>query len=83
MLAYILGIRKWGNERIINRGSLRGIANRGKRDYKQGQLKGLQIGAKRFQIGVEIKNRGETVYKPAEGLQIGAEQLYFSRIFGE
>ena len=34
MLAYILGIRKWGNERIINRGSLRGIANRGKRDYK-------------------------------------------------
>ena len=41
--------------------------NRGKRDYKQEQLKGfqigakrLQIGAKRFQIGATITNRCRT-----------------------
>ena len=44
-----------------------GTTNRGKRDYKQEQLKGfqigakrLQIGAKRFQIGARITNRCRT-----------------------
>ena len=44
--------------------------NRGKRDYKYGQLKGfqievkrLQIGATRFKIGADIKNRENRDFK--------------------
>ena len=79
MLAYNLGITKWSNN---------GIRNRSKRDYKQGQLKGFQIvvkdyksrqgfqiGAKRFQIGAEITNRGKGDQKPGQRFQIGAEKL--------
>ena len=51
MLAHILGITKWGNKSIANRG--------GFRDYKLGQ-EGLQIGSAQ---GIsnwhkEISNRG-------------------------
>ena len=62
MLAYILGIAKQDNKGITNRGRFQElqigaiwITNRGSlRD-----LKGFQIGVKRFQIGErEIKNRG-------------------------
>ena len=45
----ISGLRKRGNK---------GITNRGKRNYRQGQPQGFQIGAKRFQILAEITNRG-------------------------
>ena len=37
-------------------GQVLGITNRGKRDYKQGQLNRFQIGAKRLKIGAEITN---------------------------
>ena len=43
----------------------------GQKDYKSGQ--GIQIRAKRFQIGTENRNRGKRDYKPGqEILQIGA-----------
>ena len=56
-----------------------GIANRDKRNYKQGQLKGFQIGGKRLQIGAEISNQGKEISnwgrddKSGQRLQIGAE----------
>ena len=50
MLAYILSITKRGSK---------GITSRGKRNYKQAQLKGFQIEAKRLQIRArEITNPG-------------------------
>ena len=72
MLACILGIKKRGNKGITNWGtfewlqirarvatkrvSFRGIKS-GQKDYKMTQ--GFQMVAKRFQIGVEITNRGK------------------------
>ena len=72
MLAYILGIKKRGNNGFTNWGRFYGLqigarstANRGslrdfkseQKDYKSGQ--GFHIGAKRFQNGArEITNRG-------------------------
>ena len=60
-------------------GLVLGITNQGKRDYKQEQLKGFQIGVKRLQIGARISNRGKEVsnwdrdYKSGqEGFQISA-----------
>ena len=48
-----------------------GITKRGSfRDFKSGQI--LQIGAKRFQIGTEITNRGKRDFKSRERLEIGA-----------
>ena len=47
--------------------------NWGKRDYKQGQLKGFQIVAKRLQTGAGISNQARD-YKLGQGFQIGAEQ---------
>ena len=77
----ILGY-KTGQSEDYKLGQVLEITNRGKRDYKQGQLQGfqivaerLQIGAKRFHIGAEIKNRGERNFKTGQGLQIGAEQM--------
>ena len=35
--------------------------NQGQRDYKQGQFKGFQIGAKRLQIGVGVLNWGKEI----------------------
>ena len=61
-------------------GQVLGITNQGKRDYKQGQLQGFQIVAKRLQMGAgisiqgkEIRNRGQNDLKSRQGLQIGAE----------
>ena len=34
MLAYILGITKWGNKSIANRGKVLGTTNWVERDYK-------------------------------------------------
>ena len=63
MIAYILGITN-GAIRGLKIAQVLGTTNRGKRDYKQGQLKGfqieanlLQIMAKRYQIGEEITNQ--------------------------
>ena len=44
----------------------------GKSDCKQGNIKGFQIGTKRFQIGEEITNWGKRDYKPGQGFQIEA-----------
>ena len=50
-------------------------------DYKLGQVKRLQIGAKGLQNGAEIKNRGKRItnrgrdYKTGQGLQIGAAHM--------
>ena len=93
MLAYILGITKWGNKRITNRGRFqglqtraRGITNRGslrdfksgQKDYKSGQI--FQIRAKKFQIGTEITKWGRD-FKSGQGLQIGAEPAWFCYFF--
>ena len=86
MLAYILEIIERGNKGTTNRGRFkglqigaRGIANRGSlRYFKSGQ--GFQIEAKRFQIGLEITNRGNGDYKSGQGLQIGAEQVFLRYI---
>ena len=43
------------------------------KDYKLEQ--GFQIGAKRFQVGAEITNRGKRDLKSGQGLQIGAVQM--------
>ena len=52
----------------------------GQKDYKLRQE--FQIGAKRFQIGAEVINRGKTDFKSGQGLQIGAEHmLYFIEEF--
>ena len=64
-----------------------GTTNRGKRNYKEGQLERFRIGTKnyksgkkRFQMGAEITNQSKGDYKPGQkfqigaGLQIGAEQ---------
>ena len=65
MLAYILGLQN---------GAIRGVQiGAGFRYYKLGQ-KGLQIGAKRFQIGAEITYWGKRDYKFGQGLQTCAEQ---------
>ena len=61
MPAYILGITKRGNKGIANRGSLKDFKSVQK-DWKLEQV--FQIGAKRFQIGTEITNRGSRDYKP-------------------
>ena len=45
-------------------GQVLGTTNRGKRDYKQTQFKG-------FQIGAEIRNRGKRDCKPGQEFQIG------------
>ena len=81
MLAYILGITKWDNKGITNRGRFQGlqfvakeIKNRGslrdfqqgEKDYKSGQ--GFKIGAS------EITNRGRD-FKSGQGLQSGAEHM--------
>ena len=68
MLVYILGITKWGNKEIANRGKVQGlqigervITNRGSfTDFKSGK---------------KITNRGNRDYKPGQGLQIGAEHM--------
>ena len=86
MLAYILGITKRGNKGITNRGRFQGlqigasgITNRGSlRNFKSGQKdyelgQGFQIGAKRFQFGAAITNRGKGDCKLGQGFQIGAE----------
>ena len=52
-----------------------GITNRGKRDYKQGQLKGFQIGAKRLQIRARILNRGKEISNRGRNLTLGQERL--------
>ena len=54
------------------------ITYRGNMDYKLGQVKRLQIGAKGLQNGAEITNRGKRItnrgrdYQTGQGLQIGA-----------
>ena len=53
MLAYILGIVKWGNKEITNRGSLRDFKLE-QTYYKLG--KKFQIRTKIFQIETEITN---------------------------
>ena len=42
-------------------GAGQGITNRGNMDYKSGQVKRLQIGAKGLQNGAEITNRGKRI----------------------
>ena len=67
-------------------GAGQGITNQGNMDYKLGQAKRLQIGAKGLQNGAEITNRGKRItnrgrdYKTGQGLQIGAahyKKLHF------
>ena len=53
-------------------GQVLGTTNWGKRDYKQWQLKGFKIEAKRLKIGVEISNRGKRDYNLVQEFQIGA-----------
>ena len=56
------------------------ITNRAKRDYKQEQLQGFQVGPKK------ITNRGRDYKSRQEGLQIGAEhkhQLFQTPFFTE
>ena len=69
----IFWVKKRGNK---------GITNRGKRDYKQRQLQGfqigtgIQIGENRFQIGARgISNRDRDC-KSGQGLQTGAEKIF-------
>ena len=72
MLAYILGITKRGQKGIANR--VRSQRLPGRRDYKEGQLKGFPLGAKRLQIrAIEITNRDRD-FNSGQGLQIGGEQ---------
>ena len=66
MLWFILAIAKRGNK---------GITNRGKRDYKQGQLKGSQIGAKRLQIAAGLRNRGKGISNQGRDYKSGQERL--------
>ena len=56
---------KSGNEGL-QIGEAFGISNRGKK---------FQIGAKRFQNGVQITNRGKKHFKLGQGLQVGEEQM--------
>ena len=59
----------------LQNGAIRGLQiEAGFRDYKSRQ-DGLQIGAKRFQIGVEITSQCKRDFKSGQGLQIGAKQL--------
>ena len=79
MLAYILGITKWGSKGITNRDRFYGLqiesrgitTTRSLTDFKSGQKyyksgQGFQIGA------IDITNRGRN-FKSRQGLQIGAE----------
>ena len=50
----------------------------GQKNYKLGQR--VQIGAKSFQIRVEITKRGKRDFKSGKGLQIGAEQCYSTNV---
>ena len=76
---YFLGY-KTGQSVDYKSGQVLQITNQGKRDDKQGQLQGFQVGANRLQIGAGISNRGKVIsnrgrdYKSGEGLQIGLEQ---------
>ena len=45
------------------------------RDYKQGQLKGFQTGAKKLQIGEGISNWGKDISNEGRKLQIEARQI--------
>ena len=63
MLEYILGFTKQGNKEITNRG---------KRDYKQGELKDFQVGAGISNCGKETPHRGRDCKLVQERLQIGA-----------
>ena len=54
------------NFRDYKTGQILETKNRGKRDYKQGQLEGFQIGAKILQIGSWITNSGKRDYKPGK-----------------
>ena len=72
------GLRNGGKKEITNQAGFRNY-NRGKRDYKQEQIKGFQIvendykSRQGFQIGTkEITNPGRD-FKSGQGLQIGAE----------
>ena len=81
MPAYILGITKRGIKGITNRGRFQGLHIGAQRDYKKGELKGFQIGAKRLQIGErEIANWGRD-FKSGKGLQIGTEQLALMSVY--
>ena len=75
MLVYILGITKRVNKGITNRGQVSGTTKRGKRDYKQGQLKGFQIGTKRLQIGAGISNRDKKISNQGRDYKLGQERL--------
>ena len=70
---------KTGQKRL-QIGAALGLQIGARKDYKSGQLKRLQIGAKRLQNGTGITNRGKRItnwgrdYKSGQGLQIGAAQ---------
>ena len=71
-------VYKTGQEGDNKSGQVLGITKRGNEGFKQGQLKGFQIGAKRLKIGARISNRGKKISNRGrdhkseqEGFQIG------------
>ena len=71
MLAYILGITKWGSKGSTNRGRFKGLQI-GRGIINKGQLKRFQIGAKNYKSE-------QRDFKSGKRLQIGAEHKpYFT-----
>ena len=75
MLVYILGITKWGNKEIANRGKVQGLQIRERMITNRGSFTDFKSGKKITNRGKETSNRGNRDYKPGQGLQIGAEHM--------